>query len=665
MMPSSRLHSRDKPDARPGPPPAGGKPDGSGELQIGRVLGKLLLTERLGAGAMGVVFRAFHQSLGIPVAVKVLRAEDLESDPSLYEQLKSEARLLAQLNHPNVVRVWDFEDHPRHPYLVLDLIEGLSLGELIQQSGRLQLHRAAEIILESVEGLEAALAIGVIHRDVKPANILLTRTGTAKLADFGLAVVSNKGLFAQGEGKPLPGAPAGTPAYMAPEQFFAPEAVDHRSDIYSLGATFYHAVTGRVPFEGRSVRDVLRKQAQLPLVPPHEIVPGLPPAVSQVLQRMMAKGQGDRYQTYEELIAALADVHTSTALPTPFTPAAPSDGGGKTVRSGGAGTLSDQTSRAAGSGPATGSSGSDASRNRSRSWCLNPVKLVREAIAAAKAGDKVLARTLLHRAAQLNPRSEVVWLWLAGLVETPAEAVSCFEHVLAVNPANDHALQAIETARLQAGIAAAQAGDKFEARRHLRAAVKHNPDSELGWLWLAGVAETSEEALRHLERVLAINPQNERARGGVAWHRARLAAQETGSDTDDYVAVEEALRPCVLVIHDDPSACKRVAATLEGHGYQVVQAGGAAEGIALCREHLPDLVLLSVHLPGADGYQVCKAIKADPVTSDTPVVLFGGDGKTAENEARGRVAGAAAWVAKVSQPGELVQTVGRYCKRRT
>src|SRR5207245_21238 len=101
----------------------------------------------------------------------------------------------------------------------------------------------------------------VIHRDVKPANILLARNGTAKLADFGLAVVSNKGLFAQGEGQPSLHAPAGTPAYMAPEQFFAPETVDHRSDIYSLGATFYHAVTGRVPFEGRSVREVLLKQA--------------------------------------------------------------------------------------------------------------------------------------------------------------------------------------------------------------------------------------------------------------------------------------------------------------------------------------------------------------------------------------------------------------------
>jgi serine/threonine protein kinase/CheY-like chemotaxis protein len=657
MIPSSRLHSRDK----PGPPASGGKTDGA-ELQVGRVLGKLLLTERLGAGAMGVVFRAFHQSLGIPVAVKILRAEEVEADPSLYEQLKSEARLLAQLNHPNVVRVWDFEDHPRHPYLVLDLIEGLSLAELIQQCGRLQLDRAADIILQAAEGLAAALAIGVIHRDVKPANILLTRTGTAKLADFGLAVVSNKGLLAQGEGKPASSAPAGTPAYMAPEQFYAPEAVDHRSDIYSLGATFYHAVTGRVPFEGRTVREVLRKQAQDAFVPPHEIVPGLPPAVAHVLRRMMAKLQADRYQSYEELIAGLAEVHTPTPLPAPLDPAGAAEGQGKTVRSGGA--SSTLAGRGAGGTPVPGLPGSDAGKNRSRSWCLNPVKLMREAIAAAKSGDRARARSLLRRAAQLNPHSELVWLWLAGLVETPAEAVRCFEHVLAINPANDHALQAIEPARLQAGIAAARAGDKEEARRHLRAAVGQNPASELGWLWLAGVAETSQEALRHLERVLAVNPRNERALAGIAWHRSRLPAQDAGSDTDDYVAVEQALRPCVLVLGADESARERVAAALEEHDYQVVRAAGASEGIALCREHLPDLVLIDIRLPGADGYQVCKAIKTDPVTSDIPVVLSGGDGDVAANETRGRIVGAAACVPGDSPPGELVQLVGRHRKRR-
>jgi twitching motility two-component system response regulator PilG len=123
--------------------------------------------------------------------------------------------------------------------------------------------------------------------------------------------------------------------------------------------------------------------------------------------------------------------------------------------------------------------------------------------------------------------------------------VACFEHVLVINPGNDHALQALESARLQAGIAAARAADKEQARRYLEAAVRQNPACELGWLWLAGIAETSEEALRHLELVLAINPKNERALKGIAWHRTRLASQESVSDTVDYVAVQEVLHEAV------------------------------------------------------------------------------------------------------------------------
>jgi tetratricopeptide (TPR) repeat protein len=544
MMPSTPLPSCDKPDSRPLAVATAAKPSrASGELQVGLALGKLLLTQRIGAGATGIVFRAFHQSLGIPVAVKVLRGEDVEADPSLYEQLKSEARLLAQLNHPNVVRVWDFEDHPRHPYLVLDLIEGLSLAELIQQSGRLQLDRAVEIILQAAEGLAAALAVGVIHRDVKPANILIARNGVAKLVDFGLAMVANKELLAHNNCLPATVAPAGTPAYMAPEQFFAPDTVDHRADIYSLGATFYHAVTGRVPFEGHSVREILLKQAHEQLAPPNEIVPGLPRAVGDLVNRMMAKSPRDRVQNYEELIAALAELHTAMTLLSPV-PALAAGFSGH-ARTGGSSRLTATLAPAASAEKATGSGGAGAeagSRNRSRIVSLNPLKLLRDAIAAAKIGDKPLARGLLRRAIQLNPRSEVAWLWLAGLVESAAEAVACFEHVLAINPTNDHALQAIESARLQAGIAAARAGDKAQARQFLRAAIDHNTACELGWLWLAGVAETSEEALQHLERVLALNPKNERARKGIAWHRARLAAQEAVSDTVDYVAVQQVLQ---------------------------------------------------------------------------------------------------------------------------
>jgi hypothetical protein len=158
-------------------------------LEIGSVLGKCLLTELVGQGASGVVYRALHKTLNIPVAVKVLQIEGGGVDPAVVLQFRAEARLLARLSHPNIVRVLDFEDDVRFPYLVLEYVEGLSLAELISQSGRVRTDRAVRVIVQICEGLSAARKLGVVHRDVKPANILLGKEGSAKLADLGLWTV--------------------------------------------------------------------------------------------------------------------------------------------------------------------------------------------------------------------------------------------------------------------------------------------------------------------------------------------------------------------------------------------------------------------------------------------------------------------------------------------
>jgi serine/threonine protein kinase len=269
------------------------------------VLGKCLLTEFVGQGAVGVVYRGLHRSLNIPVAVKVLHLSALEQDASARQQLRAEARLLAQLNHPHIVRVWDFEDQGSYPYMVLEYVEGLSLAELIQQSGRLRWDRAREVIGQVARGLAAAGKLGIVHRDVKPANILLTRDGSAKLADLGLAVVSSNPVLAQAASADAADAGlGGTAAYMAPEQVCG-AVVDHRADIYGLGATLYHAITGCLPFTGRSRMEVMLKQVRQPPPPPHALVPELGPAVSAVVLRMLAKNPDERFQTYEEFLDAL------------------------------------------------------------------------------------------------------------------------------------------------------------------------------------------------------------------------------------------------------------------------------------------------------------------------------------------------------------------------
>jgi len=268
----------------------------------GDLIGRCLLIEPLGRGGSCAVFRALHQGLNLPVAIKVLQFEASMAPHQAYEQLRTEARLLAQLDHPHIIRILDFEEDPLQPYLVLEMVEGPTLSELIRQSGRLSLDRASEVIGQVVEALAALWALGAVHRDVKPGNIFLTRCGTAKLADFGTAMLVEQAAGEADTGDVV----AGTAAYLAPEQFLAPSVVDHRADIYALGATFYEAVTGRMPFEGSSRADLLMKHAKDNPVPPHEVLPALGPRVSDVILTMLAKDPDERYQDADELRQALA-----------------------------------------------------------------------------------------------------------------------------------------------------------------------------------------------------------------------------------------------------------------------------------------------------------------------------------------------------------------------
>jgi serine/threonine protein kinase len=288
------------PEAPAGP----GTHDVPHALSPGRRLGKYLLLEEVGRGGSGVVFRAYHEGLQTSVAIKVLCWDRDAASHGDVAQLRREARLLARLKHPHVVRVLDFEDDGEHPYLVMEQVEGFSLGELLRHWGRLHWDRATRIVLQVADALRAALRLGIIHRDVKADNILLGRDGQAKLADLGLAVVRRSPV--------LDASPAeadllvGTIPYMAPEQAEKHPRTDHRSDIYSLGVTLYYAVTGQLPFQGQTPAEVLRKHAREVPVPPHRLVPEVPLKLSQILARMLAKRPEDRFQHYGALIEELA-----------------------------------------------------------------------------------------------------------------------------------------------------------------------------------------------------------------------------------------------------------------------------------------------------------------------------------------------------------------------
>lgn len=267
-------------------------------VHAGAQVGKYLLLEQVGKGGAGVVYRALHTTLKTLVAVKFLRTDT--HDEGGRERLAREAQLLAQMSHPNVVRVLDFEDHPERPYVVMEFVDGLTAADLIAQSGRLAPGRAVEVALDVAAGLSAAHALGIVHRDVKPGNVLVARSGGSKLVDLGLAT---RARLDTADG-PSSGAIEGTVGYMSPEALSA-GPTDHRADIYSLGATLFHLAAGRLPFVGNSLTAVMMKHLHQPPPVLHELVPEAPAQLSALIQTMMAKVPGQRFQTYADLCAEL------------------------------------------------------------------------------------------------------------------------------------------------------------------------------------------------------------------------------------------------------------------------------------------------------------------------------------------------------------------------
>jgi serine/threonine protein kinase len=266
--------------------------------KFGEVLGKYRLTGLLGEGSTSRVYRGEHVRLPLAVAVKVFGPAEWQDAAALH-RIRQEATLLCGLNHPNIIRLWDFDDEGPHPYLVTELVDGRPLSRMVGAGRPLIPDWAVHLALQVVDGLEAALELGIVHRDVKPSNILLTRDGRAKIADLGLAVIAGP-VRAPGPAPEAEGIP-GTAAYVAPEQARNTGPVDHRADIYSLGATLYHCVCGRLPFTGRSVMEVIFKHLQQPPPPPSDVAPQVPRRLSDLVLRMMAKSPSDRFATYDDL----------------------------------------------------------------------------------------------------------------------------------------------------------------------------------------------------------------------------------------------------------------------------------------------------------------------------------------------------------------------------
>jgi len=261
---------------------------------------KYRVLRRLGAGGMGTVWLAQHEVMHREVAVKVIRP-DLLSRPGAAGRFLREVRAAARLDHPNIVRAHDAEQAGDSCLLAMEYVAGDTLADLVKD-GPLPVAEACRAVRDAARGLAHAHAAGLVHRDVKPHNLMRAADGTVKVLDFGLAgVAAGEVIAAGGEGLTGAGMVVGTPDYIAPEQIADPHAADARADIYGLGCTFYHLLAGRPPFATGSI--AARLAAHRDTAPPP--VPGLPAGLASVLARMLAKKTADRYQTAEEVARAV------------------------------------------------------------------------------------------------------------------------------------------------------------------------------------------------------------------------------------------------------------------------------------------------------------------------------------------------------------------------
>ncbi|HEY3974405.1 MAG TPA: protein kinase [Candidatus Sulfotelmatobacter sp.] len=287
------------------------------ELQPGMIIrNKYQILDQIGIGGMGVVYRSRHLTFNELCAIKIVN-DSIAGDSNFLQRFQTEAVVTRKLRHPNAVRVDDFDyTEDGRPFIVMELVEGKNIGEVLQAEGPFPVPRAVGVATQAARALGMAHKLGIVHRDIKPGNILLAHDEQgqeiAKVLDFGIAKLREAAGGDQ-PGMTMTGMVVGTPLYMSPEQFMGKKAageIDGRTDIYSLGVVLYQMVTAQLPFEGDTPYSLMMQHMQGTVRPPHELAPDLhiPESLSRIILKAIDKAREQRFQTAEELIAALDQV---------------------------------------------------------------------------------------------------------------------------------------------------------------------------------------------------------------------------------------------------------------------------------------------------------------------------------------------------------------------
>jgi serine/threonine protein kinase len=277
-------------------------------FNIGENIGAYRIIEQLGQGGMATVYKAYHAALDRYVALKVLHAA-FHDDQTFTARFQREARVVARLEHPNIVPIYDYSEHEARPYLVMKYIEGDTLKARLNK-GPLS-SREIEQVVDSVgSALGYAHRQGILHRDIKPSNVLIATDGVMYLADFGLARIASAGESTLSSDSIM-----GTPQYISPEQAMGKKDLDAGTDIYSFAVMLYEMVVGQVPFTADTPFSIIHDHIYTPLPLPMDVNPNVPEPVQRVLLKALAKNRLDRYESVEEMIAAFKASWAEAGIP--------------------------------------------------------------------------------------------------------------------------------------------------------------------------------------------------------------------------------------------------------------------------------------------------------------------------------------------------------------
>jgi eukaryotic-like serine/threonine-protein kinase len=277
-------------------------PKGRNRLPVGGHIANCRILRKLGQGAMGIVYLAEQIGLERQVALKILDPR-YANDTVYIDRFEREARASAALGHFNVVQVYDFGTEDGTYYIISEFVEGRTVQDELHEIGSFPCDQATDLVLQAARGLAAAEKAGVVHRDIKPENLMIHVDGVVKITDFGLAkVVKDDASVTQA------GVIVGTPFYMSPEQARG-ETLDVRSDLYSLGITYFHMVTGQIPFDGDNVISVLMQHISGDRPNPSDVNPAVPRLIDKVILKMIEPDPADRFRSFADLVPVLEEVH--------------------------------------------------------------------------------------------------------------------------------------------------------------------------------------------------------------------------------------------------------------------------------------------------------------------------------------------------------------------